>query len=46
MKIKFNQDVDTMNYGKVAAGVPVEVSKADGDAFIKNKLATKAKEVK
>ncbi len=43
MKIKFKEDCETLNYGLVKKGETRTVSKADGDAFIKNKKATKAK---
>ena len=46
MKIKFRQEAATMNYGRVKFGDVVEVSEADGKAFIKNGLATKVKEGK
>jgi len=46
MQIKFKQEADTANYGRVEKDDIVTVSEADGKAFIKSKIATKAKEDK
>lgn len=41
MQVKFNEDQDTVNYGKVKAGEPITVTDEDGQAFIDNGLAKK-----
>jgi len=43
MRIKFYEDQRTVNYGRVVAGEPVEVTDEDGQAFIDNGLAKKTK---
>ena len=43
MKVKFKVDKYTVNYGPVKKGDIVEVSTADGNAFIKSKIASKQK---
>ena len=43
MLIKFKENQGTVNYGRVVAGEPVEVTDEDGQAFIDNGLAKKIK---
>jgi len=46
MKVKFLKDADTMRYGRVEKDEVITVKVKDGDAFINNGVAKKAKGAK
>ena len=46
MRVEFKQDISTAAYGDIKKGADVEVSEADGKAYIAGGLAKKYKEKK